>query len=148
MLIINCLLLLESWQNYNITKKLLILGEFGEIWGILGSLILGNFGNRWGTSPQFPKVRHGSPPIYHTFCETFKLMKYRTPISLFMLLKNSPRDNMLLTLPKVNLDIQKKNFIFQASCIWNSLNRMKQIIQNETNNSIFIPLYNTNDDIQ
>ena len=40
-----------------------------------------------------------------------------------MLLKNSPRDNMLLTLPKVNLDIQKKNFIFQASCIWNSLNK-------------------------
>ena len=62
--------------------------------------------------------------IYHTFCDTFKLLKYRTPISLFSLLQNSPSDNnMMLIIPRVNLDLQKKNFIFQASCIWNSINK-------------------------
>ena len=62
--------------------------------------------------------------IYHTFCDTFKLLKYRTPISLFSLLQNSPSDNnMMLIIPRVNLDLQKKIFIFQASCIWDSINK-------------------------
>ena len=30
---------------------------------------------------------------------------------------------MLLMIPIVNLDMAKKNFIFQASCIWNSINK-------------------------
>ena len=62
--------------------------------------------------------------IYHIFCDTFKILKYKTPISLFELLSNSPNDtNMMLMVPKVNLDLAKNNFIFQASCIWNSLNK-------------------------
>ena len=45
-------------------------------------------------------------------------------MSLFELLNNSPSDlNMLLVIPKVNLDLAKKNFIFQACCIWNSLHK-------------------------
>ena len=79
--------------------------------------------------------------IYHTFCETFKLIKYRTPISLFSLLQNSPSDtNMLLMIPKVNLDLQKKNFIFQASCIWNSINKkvFNQCLQ-KNKNGVLIP---------
>ena len=60
--------------------------------------------------------------IYHTFCDTFKILKYKIPISLFELLKNSPNDtNMLLSMPIVNLDLAKKNFVFQATCIWNTL---------------------------
>ena len=62
--------------------------------------------------------------IYHIFCDTFKILKYKTPISLFELLKNSPNiTNMLLIIPEVNLDLAKNNFVFQASCIWNSLNK-------------------------
>ena len=50
--------------------------------------------------------------IYHTFCETFKIIKYRTPISLFTLLDSSPSEtNMMLMIPKVNLDLQKNNFM-------------------------------------
>ena len=30
---------------------------------------------------------------------------------------------MLLIIPEVNLDLAKNNFIFQASCIWKSLNK-------------------------
>ena len=62
--------------------------------------------------------------IYHTFCETFKLLKYRIPMPLFKLLNNSPSEiNMMLIIPKVKLDLAKNNFVFQASCIWNSLNK-------------------------
>ena len=63
--------------------------------------------------------------IYHTFCETFKILKYKIPISLFELLENSPNDNnMLLKIPIVNLDLAKNSFIFQAPCIWNNLNKI------------------------
>ena len=62
--------------------------------------------------------------IYHTFCEMFKLMKYRIPMPIFKLLNSSPSEvNMLLMIPKITLDLGKNNFVFQASCIWNSLNR-------------------------
>ena len=30
---------------------------------------------------------------------------------------------MMLTIPKVKLDLAKNNFVFQASCIWNYLNK-------------------------
>ena len=43
---------------------------------------------------------------------------------LFKLLNNSPSEiNMMLIIPKVKLDLAKNNFVFQASCIWNSLNK-------------------------
>ena len=62
--------------------------------------------------------------IYHTFCDVFKILKFRTPISLFEMLENSPSDsNMMLIIPKVKLDLEKNNFIFQASCIWNNMNK-------------------------
>ena len=62
--------------------------------------------------------------IYHTFCEIFKLLKYRIPMPLYELFNNSPSEiNLLLIVPKVKLDLAKNNFVFQASCIWNSLNK-------------------------
>ena len=62
--------------------------------------------------------------IYHTFCETFKLLKYKSPVSLFELLENSPNDtNMQLMIPIVTLNLARNNFIFQAPCIWNSMNK-------------------------
>ena len=60
--------------------------------------------------------------IYHTFIDTFKIMKYRTPISMFQLLEETPSDiNIRLLVPKVTLDMAKTNFVFQASCTWNEL---------------------------
>ena len=86
--------------------------------------------------------------IYHTFIDTFKLLKYRIPMSLCELLKNSPRNtNMLLLVPLIRLDLAKNNFIFQASCIWNGL------IQNLMNRSstyslgIIIPGSSSNSDL-
>ena len=60
--------------------------------------------------------------IYHTFLDTFKILKYRNPMSIYQLLQNSPRDiNMMLEIPIVSLDLAKNNFIFQSSCIWNDI---------------------------
>ena len=53
--------------------------------------------------------------IYHTFKDTFKLLKYRIPMSLCELLKNSPRNtNMLLLVPLIRLDLAKKQFYFSG----------------------------------
>ena len=60
--------------------------------------------------------------IYHTFLDTFKLLKYRSPMSIYKLLENSPRDIYNMSeIPIVSLDVAKNNFIFQSSCIWNDI---------------------------
>ena len=62
--------------------------------------------------------------IYHTFLDTFKLLKFRTPISIYNLLQNSPKNiNIMLKVPIVSVDLAKNNFIFQSSCIWNDIIR-------------------------
>lgn len=47
---------------------------------------------------------------------------------------------MLLEIPKVNLVLAKNNFIFQASCIWNNLNKklMNQCLLTN-NDGVLIP---------
>ena len=60
--------------------------------------------------------------IQHTFVELFKIIKYRTPISVFELFCQSPRNtNFLMLLPRINLDVSKFNFVFRATLIWNSI---------------------------
>ena len=60
--------------------------------------------------------------IQHTFVELFKIVKYRTPISLYELFIPSPRTvNLLMCLPKINRDVSKHNFVFNGSLIWNSV---------------------------
>ena len=60
--------------------------------------------------------------IYHTFIDTLKIIKFRTPVSIFSLFTSSPSENNFkLLIPKVRLDLAKNNYIFQASCIWNEL---------------------------
>ena len=86
--------------------------------------------------------------IYHTFIDTFKLLKYRIPMSLCELLKNSPRNtNMLLLVPLIRLDLAKNNFIFQASCIWNGL--IQKLMNRSSTNSlgIIIPGSSSNSDL-
>ena len=60
--------------------------------------------------------------IQHTFIDLFKIVKHRTPISLFELFTESPRiTNFLMCLPRINLDVSKQNFVFSGSLIWNSV---------------------------
>ena len=60
--------------------------------------------------------------IHHTFVDLFKIVKYRTPISLYELFVPSPRNtNLLMCLPRINRDISKQNFVFSGSLIWNSV---------------------------
>ena len=62
--------------------------------------------------------------IYHTFCDILKLLKYRISMPLFQLFNcSSSKTNLQLIVPKIKLDIAKHNFVFQATCIWNSLNK-------------------------
>ena len=75
--------------------------------------------------------------IYHTFIDTFELLKYRIPMSLCELFKNSPRNtNILLLVPLIRLDLAKINFIFQAFCIWNGL--IPKLMNRSSNNSLGI----------
>ena len=86
--------------------------------------------------------------IYHTFIETFKVLKYRTPISVAKLFTDSPRTtNMLLTVDKVKLEIEKSNFLFQASCTWNELIPKLMNKCNLNSEGIIIPGSSENSDL-
>ena len=60
--------------------------------------------------------------IYHTFINTFKILKTYTPVSLYTLFSLSQEStHFLLFLPKITLDKCKNNFIFKSCSIWNCL---------------------------
>ena len=76
----------------------------------------------------------------HTFIELFKIVKYRTPISLYELFTPSPRTvNFLMCLPKINRDVSRQNFVFSGSLIWNSTigNLLNKCSPND--NGIMVP---------
>ena len=54
--------------------------------------------------------------VYHTSMETFKILKYRTPVSMHSQFSISPRQHTRLITPSP--DIQ---FIYNASVIWNDI---------------------------
>ena len=57
---------------------------------------------------------------YFCFMETFKILKYHCPISLYELFTLAPRsDKQLLIPPKINLECSKQNFVFTSTLIWN-----------------------------
>ena len=59
---------------------------------------------------------------YHTFLDVFKILKMHIPVSLHYLFKQGQRDtNFLLHPPDVDLDISKRNFVFNSCTIWNKL---------------------------
>ena len=60
--------------------------------------------------------------IYHTFLDLFKILKFQLPRSLHKKFTISPNEtNILLLLPKIRIELEKSNFVFQASSIWNAL---------------------------
>ena len=59
---------------------------------------------------------------YHTFMESFKILKHNTPISIRDLLAILPKtEKMRLQTPHVRLNISKQNFVSQSTMIWNDL---------------------------
>ena len=72
--------------------------------------------------PNF-QLEHTKPLFNdHTLIDTLKIMKYRNPISIFILLKSSSGcTNLNFIIPQTKLDLAKNNFVFQASCIGNEL---------------------------
>ena len=60
--------------------------------------------------------------FYHTFMETFKVVKFTTPISIRNLVEFLPRTEKLkFSVPLVRLDITQQNFVFKSAQIWNEL---------------------------
>ena len=63
--------------------------------------------------------------VYHTFVHLFKILKYKIPKSVYDLFIDTPRSNdginMLLLLPKIRTELEKSNFVFQGSLIWNAV---------------------------
>ena len=61
--------------------------------------------------------------IYHTFIDLFKLLKLKIPISVSEIFKLSiiRTSNLLVTLPLIRTELAKRNFVFQASKLWNAL---------------------------
>ncbi len=59
---------------------------------------------------------------YHTFMESFKVLKYGTPSPIKEVFQFCPmNDNLRLMLPLVRLDVSQQNFAFKSSKIWNEL---------------------------
>ena len=86
---------------------------------------------------------------YHTFMETFKIMKYQCPVSLFnlFLLNTTMHRNLTLILPSVRLEKTKSNYIFKASTIWNKLLQLILLKCKAENNGIIIPGSSPNSDL-
>ena len=78
--------------------------------------------------------------IQHTFIDLFKIVKYRTPISLYELFTPSPRNtNLLMCLPRINRDVSKQNFVFSGSLIWNSVIGLVLNKCSPNDNGIMVP---------
>ena len=60
---------------------------------------------------------------YHTLTELYKVLKFRTPYSIFSRFTISSR-RFTLILHKVKLDKRKNNFFYNSAQKWNQVNRL------------------------
>ena len=103
------------------------------------------------TKPLFNKhtiLTISNLSTYHTFLEAFKILKYRTPISLYSLYTLGELEtNFRLLLPMVHLEKSKHSFVYNSCAIWNSLvdnilekslpNAKNIVVQGSSENSDF-----------
>ena len=85
---------------------------------------------------------------YHSFMETFKILKFYTPKSMHELLNFLPKNEKLsLMVPLVKLNVTQQNFVFKASKIWNDHKDsvFNKSLPSET--GIIIPGSNKNSDL-
>ena len=60
--------------------------------------------------------------VYHKFLDLYKILKFKTPVTLLKLFEISHQPNYnLIILPMIRIELERHNFIFQASFIWNEL---------------------------
>ena len=95
------------------------------------------------TKPLFNK--HGILSVhnlykYHTFMETFKILKFSTPISICNLISFLPKtDRLRLEVPRVKLNISKQNFVFKSTQVWNDMSAEIFDKCSPSENGIIIP---------
>ena len=85
---------------------------------------------------------------FHSFMEVFKILKLHSPISLYECFCLGHRgDKLTLLLPRVYLDISKRNFVFSSSKIWNEF--LDKIFDkcSSQDSGIVIPGSNPNSDL-
>ena len=58
---------------------------------------------------------------YHVGIETFNIIKFRRPYSIFEKLKVSNRNTLLLIQPRIRLSIRANNFVYKSASIWNAV---------------------------
>ena len=90
----------------------------------------------------------GNLYVYHTFMQTFKVLKFSTPISTREMITFLPRnDKLTLAVPLVKLNVSQQNFAFKASKIWNEVK--KHIFEpcSPCKNGIIIPGSTENSDL-
>ena len=103
------------------------------------------------TKPLFNK--HGILSVYnlyryHTFMETFKILKFAAPISIRDLISFLPKsDKLRLEVPRVKLNITKQNFVFKSTQIWNDMS--PEIFEkcSPNDNGLIIPGSSMNSDL-
>ena len=59
--------------------------------------------------------------VHQTFLTMYKVMKDHTPIAIYDIFKMSSRDNFLVKLPSVHLNVSQCNFVSRCSLLWNKL---------------------------
>ena len=86
--------------------------------------------------------------IYQLFMETFKVLKFRSPVSICNLLAFLPKsDKMRLKVPLVKLNKTKQNFLSKSTEIWNDVS--PKIFEKcvPTKNGLLIPGSAENSDL-
>ena len=72
--------------------------------------------------------------VYHTYINTFKILKTHAPVCIWSLFSQSQRNaKFLLHPPKIDLSISQNNFLFKSCSIWNAL--VSQILEKSQPNS-------------
>ena len=80
--------------------------------------------------------------------ETFKILKFDTPVSMKNLMSRlSVTEKLRLRVPLVKLDIAKQNYAFQASHIWNELSVKVFEKCKPTESGLIIPGSSKNSDL-
>ena len=59
--------------------------------------------------------------VHQPFLTMYKVMKDHTPIAIYDMFKMSSRDNFLVKLPSVHLNVSQCNFVSRCSLLWNKL---------------------------
>ena len=127
----------RQYEYYTVTPnylkiylKLLLVHVLLKSNYILGK----SFYRKENTKPLFEKYKILAVQnlyTYHCFMETFKILKFRTPVTMLSLYKFSSRSNLTYTflIPPV----PDSQFFYKSPTIWNALRAKLSISDNSVN---------------